>query len=322
MTTIPKLKCFQYDTKPQVMAKNMNLKIICVALFAVAIRVLLMVHPYSGRAEPPMHGDFEAQRHWQEITINLPISVWYENGTNNDLQYWGLDYPPLTAYHSYLMGRWANYMNTSYVALHASRGITEDAHKLFMRCTVLLADILIYIPALLLGCWLVYRQIWIVRSTDRGFRLLHVAVAMLYPGQILIDNGHFQYNNISLGLAAVAIYLIVQDRVHWGAFAFTLALNYKQMELYHALPVFFYLLSKVFSIPLDGGRYYHLTWLKRIVNIGIVVIFTFAILWLPWLTSWSSFLQVLHRIFPVQRGVFEDKVANIWCAVNVVIRIK
>ena len=27
----------------------------------------------------------------------------YRNGTANDLQYWGLDYPPLTAY---LVGRW------------------------------------------------------------------------------------------------------------------------------------------------------------------------------------------------------------------------
>lgn len=48
-----------------------------------------------------MHGDFEAQRHWMEITIHLPISMWYFY----DLQYWGLDYPPLTAYHSWLLGK-------------------------------------------------------------------------------------------------------------------------------------------------------------------------------------------------------------------------
>jgi len=28
----------------------------------------------------------------------------YVNGTDNDLEYWGLDYPPLTAYHSWLLG--------------------------------------------------------------------------------------------------------------------------------------------------------------------------------------------------------------------------
>lgn len=50
---------------------------------------------------PPMFGDFEAQRHWMEITIHLPISQWYFY----DLEYWGLDYPPLTAYHSWLLGK-------------------------------------------------------------------------------------------------------------------------------------------------------------------------------------------------------------------------
>lgn len=52
-----------------------------------------------------MFGDYEAQRHWMEITVNLPASHWYTNTTDNDLLYWGLDYPPLTAYHSLLMGK-------------------------------------------------------------------------------------------------------------------------------------------------------------------------------------------------------------------------
>lgn len=54
-----------------------------------------------GYGKPPMHGDFEAQRHWMEITNHLPMSLWYFH----DLEYWGLDYPPLTAYHSWLMGK-------------------------------------------------------------------------------------------------------------------------------------------------------------------------------------------------------------------------
>jgi len=39
-----------------------------------------------------------------EITVNLRTVDWYTNSSRNDLAYWGLDYPPLTAYHSYLMG--------------------------------------------------------------------------------------------------------------------------------------------------------------------------------------------------------------------------
>lgn len=54
-----------------------------------------------GRDAPPMFGDYEAQRHWMEITIHLPFQQWY----TYDLQFWGLDYPPLTAYHSWLCGK-------------------------------------------------------------------------------------------------------------------------------------------------------------------------------------------------------------------------
>lgn len=51
-------------------------------------------------AAPPMHGDFEAQRHWMEITKHLPVREWYWH----ELEWWGLDYPPLTAYHSWVLG--------------------------------------------------------------------------------------------------------------------------------------------------------------------------------------------------------------------------
>jgi len=52
-----------------------------------------------------MYGDYEAQRHWQEVTVNLNVKDWYIQSEDNDLQYWGLDYPPLTAFHSYLVGK-------------------------------------------------------------------------------------------------------------------------------------------------------------------------------------------------------------------------
>ena len=55
---------------------------------------------WLGYESPPMHGDFEAQRHWMEITTHLPVSQWYFH----DLEWWGLDYPPLTAYHSWVLG--------------------------------------------------------------------------------------------------------------------------------------------------------------------------------------------------------------------------
>ena len=75
---------------------------------------LAMLMSCPGFNTPPMHGDFEAQRHWIEITLHLPVSQWYFY----DLQYWGLDYPPLTAYHSWLLGiMWGQFLSTRIMSL-------------------------------------------------------------------------------------------------------------------------------------------------------------------------------------------------------------
>lgn len=62
-----------------------------------------------------MFGDFEAQRHWMEMTIHVPIRQWYRYGP----EWWNLDCkssrisdgmtdgidPPLTAYVSWACGK-------------------------------------------------------------------------------------------------------------------------------------------------------------------------------------------------------------------------
>lgn len=117
---------------------------------ALLLRSTISQHSYSGQARPPIFGNFETQRHW-----NLPIRDWYRSTTDYELLYWGLDYPPLTTYHS----RRSQYRNASYVELHKSRGKTSDQHKYFMRSTVLLTDALIYIPAILVACYTVRKRV-------------------------------------------------------------------------------------------------------------------------------------------------------------------
>lgn len=216
----------------------------------ICLRSIVSLQSYSGHNNSPMFGDFEAQRHWQEVTINLPIKDWYENTTDNDLLYWGLDYPPLTAYHSFVVGKIADSINGSYVELHKSRGISTESHKLFMRITVIAADAIIYLPAMLIACLVLYEKLLRMNvQKSEGFLFTFIAIAVLYPGQILIDNGHFQYNNISLGLTVFAVIAILMNRRILGAVFFVLALNYKQMELYHAMPFFCYLLANCFFDP-------------------------------------------------------------------------
>jgi len=42
-------------------------------IVGIFLRWVVAIFPYSGEGKPPKFGDFEAQRHWMEITLNLPI---------------------------------------------------------------------------------------------------------------------------------------------------------------------------------------------------------------------------------------------------------
>uniref|UniRef100_A0A182PU82 dolichyl-P-Glc:Man9GlcNAc2-PP-dolichol alpha-1,3-glucosyltransferase n=1 Tax=Anopheles epiroticus TaxID=199890 RepID=A0A182PU82_9DIPT len=300
-----------------------SLLLVAIVAAGLFLRAAISLHSYSGQNRPPMYGDYEAQRHWQEVTVNLPVGDWYRNTTDNDLLYWGLDYPPLTAYHSYLVGLWARrWHNESYVALHKSRGISTEEHKQFMRNSVLLLDVLLYIPALLYATYTIRKRF--ADNRTAGAEWAYLTLAVLFPGQILIDNGHFQYNNASLGLCALAVVALVKGRTLVGAALFCLALNYKQMELYHALPFFFYLLRDCFiqTDKSSSALERLMAGTKKLVVLGLTVLATFIILWLPWLSSLDAVGQLVHRIFPVARGVFEDKVSNVWCVVNVFIKLR
>ncbi|NXG43537.1 ALG6 glucosyltransferase, partial [Psilopogon haemacephalus] len=272
---------------------------------------------FLGAGKPPMYGDYEAQRHWQEITYNLPIREWYFNTSDNDLMYWGLDYPPLTAYHSLMCAYIAKLINPDWIALHTSRGYESQPHKLFMRTTVFVADLLVYIPAVILYCFTLKET-----STKKKASICALCI-LLYPGLILIDHGHFQYP-LSLGFALWAVLCLSYDWDLLGSLAFCLALNYKQMELYHSLPFFCYLLGKCFKKGLKGKG------LVLLTKIAGTVVLSFAGCWLPFCTNMEQIMQVLRRLFPIDRGLFEacmfssppPCLANIWCSLSVLIKIK
>jgi alpha-1,3-glucosyltransferase len=104
---------------------------------------------HSGYGIKPLHGDFEAQRHWMEITVNTPPHLWYVQTHDNDLLYWGLDYPPVSAFWAYLTGFVARSIYPPMVSLFLSRGI-EDTHTImFMRLSVIVADLVFLTPAIL-----------------------------------------------------------------------------------------------------------------------------------------------------------------------------
>lgn len=383
---------------------------LAILAFAMLLRILVGIHPHSGQDDyqgrsygvplagseggnngygnsksgmAKYGGDYEAQRHWMEVTLHLPISEWY----HYDLEYWGLDYPPLTAYVSWMFGwvadrlgslhdavnddvetcQWnetfcmerletrghgiANYKRRGLrvlkdlVALRSSRGFEHPGGKLYMRFTVLIMDLLIYISAV----WVLVSRLTVVNQTGNQFdsqrtRLLIMALAQ--PALILIDHGHFQYNTVSLGLALWSFHFMT---LHTNPFAkekgeissfigpvigsvlFTLALNFKQMELYHAPAVFAFLLGRCFrrtdQVPIRSLSRHAMA---KFCALGITVILTFVILWFPFALyprsnnghSFAKFhmegiIQVIKRLFPFQRGLFEGKVSNLWCALSI-----
>ena len=198
-------------------------------------------------------------------------------------------------------------MEPESMELFISRGYQTYNSKLFMRATVLFSDLLVLIPSLFLFLSLEKEMSW-------SWRASCMLMMLIQPTLLLVDHGHFQYNNISLGFAIIAIALVRADWDLLGSFFFCLSLNYKQMGLYFAPAFFFYLLGKNF----DSRNLLSST--LKIGTIGVTVIATFFICWLPFLWSLDSVLQVLHRIFPVYSGLFEDKVANFWCSISLVIK--
>ncbi|THH10478.1 hypothetical protein EW145_g1304 [Phellinidium pouzarii] len=219
--------------------------LVCSVAAALWIKWCVGLGGYSGAETPPMFGDYEAQRHWMELTNHLRVHQWY----TYDLQYWGLDYPPLTAYHSWICGFIGSLMDPSWFELDKSRGIETPGSKVFM-----------------------------------------------------LDSGHFQYNSIMLGFTLLALDFFSEGRDELGAICFVASLAFKQMALYYA--------------PAIGSS-------RLFIRLAVITVASFVVIFIPFLPPFApltSILDPITRIFPFARGLFEDKVANFWCASNIIFK--
>ena len=129
--------------------------VVAILASLVFLRALVGLHPHSGQddhhgSKAAYGGDYEAQRHWMELTLHLPIGEWYFY----DLEYWGLDYPPLTAYVSFLCGLVSSWVSPESMTLFESRGYEDSTHKAYMRATVWVLDLVVYFPAV----WLIAKR--------------------------------------------------------------------------------------------------------------------------------------------------------------------
>ena len=225
----------------------------------------------------------------------------------------------------------------SWFALRTSRGLDDPSLKVFMRATVIVSEYLTYIPALVI----LVRSLSERSHGSKWQSLIALTAILFQPGIILIDHAHFQYNTVMLGLVLASLACIISEHLLWASAFFVAALSFKQMALYYAPAIFAYLLGSCFIPRIN---------VLRLGAIGLVTAFSFGAMFAPLLIGatydryrgisiedlteppllkpfsldHSAFYypvalqlaQTIHRIFPFARGLFEDKVANFWCAVH------
>ena len=265
------VRWFLLDGSKSNLEGGMALIYLTVVLASILCKWTVGLGSWSGKGAGPMHGDLEAQRHWIEMTLHLPRSQWYYY----DLDYWGLDYPPLTA----IVSRWCGQVARLFpalepsLALDSSRGNESPVLIVFMRATVLALDLAIYTPAVLL--FLAKR----LQGRGRRTRAIAAMSILLQPSLILIDHGHFQYNTVMLGLSVASFSLLytslpnpdlssdtsakesadmqarmtsLSRRISYeyitAAVCFSLSLCFKQMALYFAPAVFAVMLGRCWGL--------------------------------------------------------------------------
>lgn len=289
-------------------------------LTAIVLRSAVGLGAFSGKGEKPINGDFEAQRHWMEITTLLPLSKWYFY----DLQYWGLDYPPLTAYHLWFFGKIGNMINTDWFKLDASRGLESADLKTYMRITSLISELVVHIPAVLQLTSLLGGK---YGKMGRMHQILVIALIISQPALILIDHGHFQFNSVMLGFFLFSVIDLLKGNLMLALIWFISSILFKQMALYYSPFIFFYILSRLFAPGKKITTVLKSLNIKKLILVGTSVGVTVGVIVSPFIFASANHTemvvllkQILIRMFPFERGLFEDKVANFWCTTNILVK--
>lgn len=293
--------------------------IFIIHLLSILIKVLIGNYGFSGQNTPPKHGDFEAQRHWMEITNNIPIYNWYTDteDNTNPKSYWPLDYPPMSAYFAYIWGLIFKILIPESILIITSRGIETFKVIKLMRISVLISDILIFHTSLqyLLNTIYEYKiKDKKILTYNRVKIIITLCFVLLNPTILLIDHGHFQYNSVMLGLFLFSVAFLIRKFFSLSIIFILLSINFKQMAAYYAFPYVFYCLRHTFkSNSIIKSFLYFIFYI-------FVFIATLLVIWSPWILT-NTHNDVLKRIFPLWRGIFEDKVATFWCNLNIFLKI-
>jgi alpha-1,3-glucosyltransferase len=194
-----------------------------------------------------------------------------------------------------------------------------------MRNALIILELLALVPPLLKLLVVLYPK----ASTTT--RRLYLSVYLTIPSLIFVDHGHFQPNSAMHGMVLWAIYFMLTSRLEWAVVFMVSAVNFKQMALYFGMPFAFMtlgLLLKLASQRFKGDKVKMAGYIG-LRAIGLIVVFavTIGVIWFPWIKETVTgdpklgVASVLARIFPLRRGLFEDKVASFWCVLNNFVKV-
>jgi alpha-1,3-glucosyltransferase len=253
---------------------------------ALAIRILLF---WGYRST-----DFEVHRNWKAITYSLPLDSWYYENTSQST----LDYPPFFAYFEYTLSQIAAKVDSDIVKISENAYASEKC-IFFMRCSVMLSEIVLVV------------SLWLI-----GNKLISLLI-LLNPGLIYIDrifytDIHFQYNGMLLGLTLLSIYLVNSQAYLKAAVSFTILLLFKHVYLYYVnliqAPAFFFFFLKHYCW--DNNKFS----LKRLVVLGSTVLFILFVGLFPFIPHLTA---LKNRLFPWGRGLTHSYWApNFWAIYN------
>ncbi|ODV91008.1 glycosyltransferase family 57 protein [Tortispora caseinolytica NRRL Y-17796] len=245
--------------------------------------------------------DFEVHRNWLAVTYSLPLRSWYFDNTSE----WTLDYPPLFAYFEYCLSHIAKLIDPKIVQLN---NLNYDSVSViaFQRSSVIISELLLVSALSYLVNSLTYRPNGLARARRAFASALAV---LLYPGFIIIDHIHFQYNGFLYGILVYSIAFALNKRYIACAASFTALLLFKHIYLYIAPAYFMFLLrSYALSQPTSFSKIAALT--KTAFTVLFVVFVSFAPILVdtylndPTLDSVvDQLIQIKVRLFPFSRGL-------------------
>ncbi|KAJ5076391.1 dolichyl pyrophosphate man9glcnac2 alpha-13-glucosyltransferase [Anaeramoeba ignava] len=284
--------------------------------FFLSITIAILIRVFIALHSPKISEmNFEKQQQIMEFTTKNSIKNWFENQKTSNKQ--RIDFSPLSGYHSWLNGQIARMIDPQIVSRTHSKK-DEGINQIFMRWTVIIADLVLYFPALAL---------MVEDSSSNTNQAVQWLAMALQPALLLIDHAYFQYNSISIAFCLIAIYFIKLNKKILAFFFYSLAFFYNSNTLVFALPFVLYSLGLWISDSFDEeidqnpkNKKIH-PFMSNLFFLSILIAFIFLSFWFPFNNPKKIILENFQKIFyPFETQTNSEKdIANIWSVMSKII---